>query len=336
MKRTLQISEKKESLDFIVWVRAISVFLILLCHLTQTHENAYVVMSSQIFNVGVYIFLVISGFLFGHQGISGSYGEWMIRRAKRIFLPYWIFLGLLITVLLVGHISIDKTALVRSILGLQGFNYVLPGAQHTWFISAILLFYVMTPFADFMIKWAGKEVHNGRWKVLLAGFAAVMVFIAFLDQAPFLTACLSYLMAFMVGKCWNEERICARYAIVGLSGVGLSFALRFVARFWVDGTLLYNHVIALYTHFAAALCFVIAAAWLFKSKPWNCVQFIADLSFEIYLVHYMFIWSPVSVMNATDSWAINCLLVIGISIGCAYLMRLLLRLIQSSCKRMAG
>ena len=87
MKNSQQKIGQATEIDHIVWMRAVSVFLILLCHLTQTHNSPYIVMTSQIFNVGVNVFLVISGFLFGYRGISCSYGKWFVRRAERIFVP---------------------------------------------------------------------------------------------------------------------------------------------------------------------------------------------------------------------------------------------------------
>lgn len=41
---------------------------ILLCHYVQESTNAYIQMSAQLFNIGVNIFFIISGFCFGLQG----------------------------------------------------------------------------------------------------------------------------------------------------------------------------------------------------------------------------------------------------------------------------
>lgn len=55
-------------------------------------------MSSQFFNVGVHIFLIISGYLYGKRKINSNttYIKWLIKRAKRILLPLYIFLVILL------------------------------------------------------------------------------------------------------------------------------------------------------------------------------------------------------------------------------------------------
>ena len=128
---------------FVAWVRALSVILILLCHLSQTHSNAYIVMSSQLFNVGVNIFIIISGFLFGRLGVHRPYWKWLFHRLKRIFIPYWFFLAIVLTLQTLRGLSIDPIRLAYSIFGFQRFTHVFPGSEHTWFISAILLCYLL-------------------------------------------------------------------------------------------------------------------------------------------------------------------------------------------------
>ncbi len=54
--------------DFVTWLRAFAVVSILLCHYVPESTNAYIQMSAQLFNIGVNIFFIISGFCFGLQG----------------------------------------------------------------------------------------------------------------------------------------------------------------------------------------------------------------------------------------------------------------------------
>lgn len=56
----------KSSSSGITWLRALSMISIVICHLAQFYQNNM----SQVFNVGVQIFIIISGFLYGCKTIE--------------------------------------------------------------------------------------------------------------------------------------------------------------------------------------------------------------------------------------------------------------------------
>ncbi len=77
---------RQESIS-LTYIRVLAMFSIILCHLFQTY---HLVGWSDIFNMGVQVFFVMSGFLYGHKQID-NWKEWYIKRAKRIYIPYLIF-----------------------------------------------------------------------------------------------------------------------------------------------------------------------------------------------------------------------------------------------------
>ena len=58
----------KRQYYFATWLRVAGVFLILMCHFVQQSSNVLLVASGQLFNIGVQIFIILSGFLFGVGG----------------------------------------------------------------------------------------------------------------------------------------------------------------------------------------------------------------------------------------------------------------------------
>lgn len=54
--------------NFAIWLRVAAMFSILLCHFVQQSQNSYLNMSAQFFNIGVELFIILSGFLFGIRG----------------------------------------------------------------------------------------------------------------------------------------------------------------------------------------------------------------------------------------------------------------------------
>lgn len=59
---------KGREIYFVTWLRAMAVALILLCHLASWSSAPLFLIASQVLNVGVPIFFMISGFLFGIGG----------------------------------------------------------------------------------------------------------------------------------------------------------------------------------------------------------------------------------------------------------------------------
>lgn len=314
--------QNKSSIEipFVVWLRTISVFLIILCHLTRANDNPYIVMSSQIFNVGVQIFIIISGYLFGRLGVKRPYIKWLYKRFKRIFIPYWTFLVILLILQSLFGQSVSLKSVLFSMFGLQRFTHVLPGAEHTWFITAILLCYIITPLIDLIVSW----VLSQKSKIYLAIFICinivVMLVVAFTEESAILTTCPFFALAFVLGKTLDEKKLTVKHAIVFITIALISFAVRFIVRFFIDDTFLYVNIIARYSHYIAAFGFFIACAYLLNCKPWKTVKLISNVSFEIYLYHYMFIRAPLSVMSLTGSWVINSIIAIACSIITAWLM----------------
>ena len=57
-----------KQLHFATWLRVAGMLSILLCHYVQQSHNALLNMSAQFFNIGVELFIILSGFLFGIRG----------------------------------------------------------------------------------------------------------------------------------------------------------------------------------------------------------------------------------------------------------------------------
>lgn len=76
---------------FILYLRTFSVLSILLCHLVQANPSSYVQMTAQFFNIGVELFIIISGFCFGLQGKIDDWKKWYGKRVQRIYIPYELF-----------------------------------------------------------------------------------------------------------------------------------------------------------------------------------------------------------------------------------------------------
>lgn len=105
--------------DFVTWLRAFAVISILLCHYVQKSANAYIQMSAQLFNIGVNIFFLISGFCFGLQGEIKDTFNWYKKRLKRIYIPLWIFLIFLMLTYIVLRLKFNIGNLLTCFWGFK-------------------------------------------------------------------------------------------------------------------------------------------------------------------------------------------------------------------------
>ena len=118
---TKNIKNNRE-IEFVNYLRGFAVISILLCHYMPESSNVYLQMSAQFFNIGVNIFIIISGFCLGLQGEITDVKSWYRKRLKRIYIPYWIFLFLLSVVYIVKRLRFNFLNWLSCILGIQGAN----------------------------------------------------------------------------------------------------------------------------------------------------------------------------------------------------------------------
>ena len=73
----------------ITHLRALAILLIIACHFLQGMGNSL----AFVFNVGVQIFLIISGYLYGTKDIETK--KWIKKRLVKVYMPYLVLLFIL-------------------------------------------------------------------------------------------------------------------------------------------------------------------------------------------------------------------------------------------------
>lgn len=312
-------SMKEDKLQFTVWLRAFGVLLILACHFTRQSGNTYLILSSQFFNIGNSVFFILSGFLFGIKSKSAFQNilPWYKKRLLRIYLPYELMLVVLFIADILIIKQVDLGRWLSQILGVQAWNGVY-GATQTWFVTSILLCYLITP----IIAKVCNEVGNNRGGVvklasLLIVLPAILPYVIngiFVD-ATIIVPVFWYALAFLIGANFEKVVLTKRKAWIAFSLMCVGFLVRVVGRIAFDDTILYNQVIATYTHAFGAFCIFYIFAVLFKKvRPMKLISGFAGISYEIYLWHYMFTDGPLRLFGLTGSWITDCALVLCVSI----------------------
>ncbi|MGN0086507.1 MAG: acyltransferase family protein [Alloprevotella sp.] len=67
-------------------IRVLAMSSIVTCHFLQAHNNRW----AWVLNVGVQVFLVLSGYLYGHKHVT-NWRSWCKARLLKLYLPFILF-----------------------------------------------------------------------------------------------------------------------------------------------------------------------------------------------------------------------------------------------------
>ncbi|MBS7146787.1 MAG: acyltransferase [Intestinibacter bartlettii] len=288
--------------------------LILCCHLVVTFNNRLLQVSAQFFNVGVYLFLIISGYLYGKKDISknSTYTKWIISRGKRILIPSYIFMSILFCIYIILGLKIEPLNWIVYIFNLQGLEIYVHGAEHLWYLTIAMVCYFITPILDKNKYRLNKQ----KLIVFFIGYVAIQLITSYFIYEQFgryLILIGLYILSYLIGFYWNSESIDFKMFILYCISLIFALTLRIIGMIIFDGSTLYDVLIVGYTHCLLGLSIFFIGFYIVKKFELNrfssIVKKIDAISYEIYLVHYMFIGGPISVLFTNNS-IFNCFIVI--------------------------
>ena len=138
-----------------------------------------------------------------------------------------------------------------------------------------------------------------------------------------------YVLAYFMGRNYTTNNTTLKKAIISFGIIALSFGIRFGMKVLADGTILYERIIVTYTDYIAAFAILTLTAFIFKNiKASKGCKAFCNISFEIYLCHYMFVVGPASLMHLTSSFVVNILIVTLVSCGVAWILNRISKVIQ--------
>lgn len=306
----------------ISYLRVFAMILIFACHIVQEDNNEYIQMTAQFLNVGVSIFIIISGYLYGGKEINEGYFNWIIKRTKRILIPMYFFMIYLLIVNIIRENRLNVMNWIAYIFNLQGFEIYVHGAEHLWYLTIIMICYLITPILN---KY--KKILNKKAIIIYGIFGVVLQVITsyyFSTQIGiYLTYIYLYIIAYYISYKWNRiisRKMMFRSFIIAL----VSCLIRVISKVLFDDSIGYNVFVVGYTQAIIAFCIFFIFNCSFKEdRANNIINLLDSLSFNIYLVHYMYIVGPIRLMWITSSFTINTLIIIVITIVTAYVLEII-------------
>lgn len=183
----------KEGHDWALsFVRMISTIMIVICHLMQKYnmEGMYW------FNVGVQIFLFMSGWLYGKKKIEDAV-SFITKNFTKIIVSYWLYILIMIPVYyILDRDAISFGVVVKALLCSDTIN----GMGHLWFIPYILCCYLFTPLLYFI----GEKLRPRSifyYFGIVAGICFLIVLYGFAYHSYFISAwIICYVLGFFLSK----------------------------------------------------------------------------------------------------------------------------------------
>ena len=295
-------------------IRMLSMFMIITCHVLQYYDNVFF----RLFNVGVQVFLIISGYLYGIRKIE-SVPTFLFKQVKKIIVPYWTFL--IVAVALYWILSPDyiSPVIVRDSFLTIG---TIRGLGHLWFIKYILVCYCLLPLLN-----AIRDRMNSGISMFVAGvFTMILVHLFFtrfdvLEGDIINCFVLGYFLSNIEKRFDNSSLGYLTFSVIVLALVmnlvKFDMLCKDLSAFdWNGGFSKYSHLLL----GAAIFLLLYKYATIEKNK---ILDMSDKYSYTIYVVHQIFIWSPLSVMSLSGIQTIDIALVYILSCIGGYLLYLL-------------
>ena len=272
--------------------RITAMLFIVICHCSSLLGH---VALASLFDVGVPIFFVISGYLTASKKIADK-RSWAQKKMVRLYIPLLLwFVVYTIVKLLKGNYDISLWQVIMLLLNMQGLNHIcnrIPLGVGPWFFTVIELCYIFYLVLDTSKIVNHKDKYSFRTLLSLFGIVVVLQFcgINFGGIFTFYLGCFIYNNKEEVSKIANKIWIIIIFGTV-------SIALRLVGKMLFDDTVFYDNVLSSFTHtmLAASIFLFFQFLGIHYSKTieligmFPLVTWLDKISIYVYLTHTWFL-----------------------------------------------
>lgn len=310
-------------------VRIISMFMILACHFCNEMQNKIGNVLGQTFNVGVFIFIIISGYLYGKKDIDKPI-SWIVKRIKKIMIPVWIWVMVVNLIYVIKGMTISTTSVIAYIFDLQGWFGASNGLEHLWFLSVIMICYLLTPMLNKL-----KDIREKVFFIPIVLFV-VSILCSYVDVkvGRYVFEINLYIMAYYYS--FFEEKLKSKKinVVIYIGLIVLSMITRIVLKKYIDGTVLYSNIVVLCTQSIIGFSvFRLIRQFKFNNLNVTLVNHLDGISYYMYIVHYIFCVGPIDII---DRWGklyfIQILATVALSYICALILKVIIQFINNIVK----
>lgn len=303
--------------------RIVGCLMIFLCHYVQITGNPIIAQSSQFFNVGVFVFFLISGYLYGQKNIGrGNVLQWYRKRLIKIFVPLYVVMMIIFLALYIENIKVMPMQYLIYALNLQGFWGEISGAAQLWFLTALMICYFITPLLQFMRDNINKNV----LKVIASIFILLQLAVAIMGStvlALYMMYIGVYIIGYSVLKYVLDEITTGKFAGWSIIMV-LAMGLRIAGKILAAETCYYDCIIVLYTQTILAIWIMMVVKFVYQSVhsrlDGKLIRKLDGYTMEIYMVHMMFMYLPFCLVG-TVNLVVDTILIILATVISAWILK---------------
>ena len=282
-------------------IRLLAMLSIIACHFCQYYNSEW----AWWLNVGVQVFFIISGYLYGSRYIYAPV-PWLKKRFVKILTPYYIFL----TLAIVGYLIVSPERLgLANVISSYFVVGTIQGLSHLWFISYILFCYLITHYLAAIRDYLSKKnmLYSLGSIVVIVGVYSIIEILINGHFRPGRVGCyiLGYFTAVFVNRLGEKTiNICFWISLIPTAISNYVYChLHYIKGLEMKGMLVH---ITDYSHAFLGYSITMLLMIAFKTiKESSLLEYSDKYSYEIYLVHQLFILSPLTLLSLFRSRIAN-------------------------------
>lgn len=296
----------------ISFTRCIAMVSIVLCHFWQHYGSNL----AWIFNFGVQMFLFVSGYLYSEKQIVNVLVFYK-KNAKKLLVDYYIYIFIFIAVIaLPGGMNMERHT-VFNMLILKDFPLEI---GQFWFLPYILLCYGITPLLHAVLDEIDKR--NGVRYLLSCVLLLCFVEVPLRNFFPYFAPVWidSYILGMIIRRCkykketfWKRLNVLLWICCAITNGMILWIGFSYLNQLAKPQLSLFYEWFH-YSHMLLGICSVLFLHWMFRL--WRQIPpFLTAIldwsdtySYDIYIVHNLFIQGTYSALKMVESKVIGILL----------------------------
>lgn len=134
-----------------------------------------------------------------------------------------------------------------------------------------------------------------------------------------------YVNVYIIGFFFKYKNIVInpRYTFILIP---IALIIRVIVRLFMDGTVFYDCLVVFISHMILTLSIFTLGKNYLNIKSNRFINWLDDISYFVYIVHYMFMVGPVRTMGITNSLLINTIITLVLSIVSAMVLQRVYRL----------
>lgn len=282
------------------YLRVIAMFCIIACHVCQYYENKW----AWVLNTGVQIFIVISGFLYGIRFVD-DWVKWFKKRFCKLYIPFLLYILIVFPLYYIFKREYLKPySLLIYLLDLQGMLGGVKGLGHLWYMTAIAMCYLTTPF----LQWVGTHCKN---QIILLLFIVLIALFDFLYMAGLFYPICLYAISYYLAQ--REVKL-IRIILLVIAVIAVLIVLRWN---FLPFNLGFDKSLMMIV-WRSLMGLLVFSAFLFFSSFVEFgnnkgVAIMSKYSYHIYIVHHLPILLPFSIL-AWNVGIITKVILLGVTV----------------------